>query len=396
MFRRILGTLTVFALVIAMAGCGGGQKTPQEYYDMGVRFLSEGNCEEAVLAFTALLEIEPNHVQALTGRGQALQQMGGEENLTSAEADYRAALAIDDSDEQIWLALADLLMETGSESDAKDLLAQTYEKFGTSEELSTQLTRLQNSGALEGEDLTRFGLVPHRTDDFQPVQLSDAEVTEITELLYTSYSQPIEVYQPGYVDYDCTAPEAENRALAFIMEPYNNSFNRYFSWDDIRRPYMEATDGNLIPADPLGQIPDSDGYNVYDIVPGTQTDWMLRNVYNVEPSHPASAVSLDTADFGPMLAYYYNGEYYCQQPYGIGDYMAADEHTLHDFTQGGDFLYLRLHIEPDYEFWQNAMYNPAPLDKWALLKKNTSDDRTVWSLCYLGGQPLEDISRFQT
>ena len=380
MFRRILGIVTAVALISVLVGCAGGQKTPQEYYDMGIRYLSEGDYEEAVLVFSALLEIEPNHVQALTGRGQALQHLGGAENLDFAQTDYRAALEIDDSDEQIWLALADLLLETGAESDAKDLLAQAYEKFGASDDLSGRIARLKESGALDGEDLSRFGLVADNTKDFQPSQLTEAETKEIIDLLRLSY--------PGY---DCTDPEAEKRAIDFLLEPYHNVFSLYFPTDEIHTPFVDSgNDDEPVLPDPLGQIP-INMFSIYDIAPGMRVDWLLQNVYNVEPSHPASAVRIETTDFDDKFYYYYNEEYYIQQPYGIGSDPDFTEYTLHDIMGSEDFLYLRFHSE--WEDWIDPS-EVEEYDNWALLKKNTAGGRTVWSLCWKGDQPIEDISRF--
>ena len=41
--------------------------TWQEQYDLGVRYLSEGNYEEAILAFTAAIEIDPKRAEAYEG-----------------------------------------------------------------------------------------------------------------------------------------------------------------------------------------------------------------------------------------------------------------------------------------------------------------------------------------
>ena len=72
----------VLAVVLLAAACSGasstenGEKEPdkkswQDYYDLGVRYLSEGNYEEAIIAFTAALEIDPSRPEAYVGRGDA-------------------------------------------------------------------------------------------------------------------------------------------------------------------------------------------------------------------------------------------------------------------------------------------------------------------------------------
>ena len=49
---------TLLAMILVLSACGG-QGSWQEQYDLGVRYLTEGNYEEAILAFTAAIEIDP-------------------------------------------------------------------------------------------------------------------------------------------------------------------------------------------------------------------------------------------------------------------------------------------------------------------------------------------------
>ena len=55
----------VLMLMILLTACGQNAKTKwQEQYDLGVRYLSEGNYEEAIIAFTAAIEIDPKRYEA--------------------------------------------------------------------------------------------------------------------------------------------------------------------------------------------------------------------------------------------------------------------------------------------------------------------------------------------
>ena len=52
--------LLLLILVILLCSCSKSLTTQwQEEYDLGVRYLSEGNYEEAVISFTAAIEIAP-------------------------------------------------------------------------------------------------------------------------------------------------------------------------------------------------------------------------------------------------------------------------------------------------------------------------------------------------
>ena len=62
--KRVLPILLV---ILLLCGCGESPKTWQEEYDLGVRYLSEGNYEEAILAFEAAIEIDPKRAEAYLG-----------------------------------------------------------------------------------------------------------------------------------------------------------------------------------------------------------------------------------------------------------------------------------------------------------------------------------------
>ena len=67
----------LLALLCGLSGCGCSAQpaasvlTWQEQYDLGVRFLSEGNYEEAIIAFTAAIEIDPKQPEGYLGLADA-------------------------------------------------------------------------------------------------------------------------------------------------------------------------------------------------------------------------------------------------------------------------------------------------------------------------------------
>lgn len=73
--------------------------TWQSQYDLGVRYLSNGNYEEAILAFTAAIEIDPKNAEIYEQRGNAYWELarsaqGGEqaEAYRCAAEDYESAM----------------------------------------------------------------------------------------------------------------------------------------------------------------------------------------------------------------------------------------------------------------------------------------------------------------
>ena len=51
----------------------------QAKYDLGVRYLSEGNYEEAILAFTAAIEIDPKRPEAYKQLAEVYYELGEDE-----------------------------------------------------------------------------------------------------------------------------------------------------------------------------------------------------------------------------------------------------------------------------------------------------------------------------
>jgi hypothetical protein len=139
-------SLVVFVIALICVGlCACGQKnvaessatTWQEQYDLGVRYLSEGNYQEAIIAFTAAIEIDPKQAPAYVGRGDAY--CGAAKNMTDdatseyyekAVADYKTAAELGDTSaadklEEITL----LLQQLNANEQASSLLQPLFELF---------------------------------------------------------------------------------------------------------------------------------------------------------------------------------------------------------------------------------------------------------------------------
>ena len=74
-----------------------------------MRYLSDGNYEEAILAFTAAIKIDPKCPENYIGRGAAYIGLGETaENLAAAQADYEKAIELDSTIMAAYLGLADV------------------------------------------------------------------------------------------------------------------------------------------------------------------------------------------------------------------------------------------------------------------------------------------------
>lgn len=133
--------LLVILLALAMlAGCASSNASAAlKEYDLGVRYLSEGNYEEAVISFTKAIEIDEKYADAYLGRAQAYESLGTEDYLVNARQYYAA----------------DIYWEQGKAKQAEQILNDALASLGGDEMLSDKPAQLQgatSSGTSTGSE----------------------------------------------------------------------------------------------------------------------------------------------------------------------------------------------------------------------------------------------------
>ena len=143
--KRLTAGILSLVMLLVLCGCGkkDGGTTWQEQYDLGVRYLSDGNYEEAIIAFTAAIEIDPKRAEAYIGRGSAYIGTGETaENLAAAQADYEKAIELDGTNAEAYLGLADVYIRQGEYDEAANLLELGLEAVGEDAEIAAALEEL--------------------------------------------------------------------------------------------------------------------------------------------------------------------------------------------------------------------------------------------------------------
>ena len=120
--KRIKMMCVLLALLGLLSACSAHsvdaeeQSAPtwQSRYDLGVRYLSDGNYEEAILAFTAAIEIDPKNAQAYEQRGDAYWELAQSadgskqtEAYRSAAEDYESAMQWGSETDELYRRAAD-------------------------------------------------------------------------------------------------------------------------------------------------------------------------------------------------------------------------------------------------------------------------------------------------
>lgn len=142
--KRILTTFLFLAMMLEPCACGQKTLTWQEQYDLGVRYLSEGNYKEAIIAFTAAIEIDPKQGPVYVGRGDAYILSGEtEENLIAAQADYEMAIELDETNADAYLGLADVYIRRGDYDKSLEILQLGLEKTDGNLEISDKIAEME-------------------------------------------------------------------------------------------------------------------------------------------------------------------------------------------------------------------------------------------------------------
>lgn len=144
--KRLTAGILSLVMLLALCGCGkkDGGATWQEQYDLGVRYLSDGNYEEAIIAFTAAIEIDPKRAEAYAGRGDAyLGQGTADEYLSAAFNDFETALSLDDTNADAYLGMAEVYIARKQFDEAMEILRQGVEKTGD-QRLTDRLAELED------------------------------------------------------------------------------------------------------------------------------------------------------------------------------------------------------------------------------------------------------------
>ena len=169
--------VVVLCFLILLTACssqvGGGTVSSghgsswEELYNTGMRFLSEGNYEQAIIAFTSSIEIEEKHAEVYIGRGDAY--VGAAKN-TAAEAensdslpdkavslcqsaveDYRQAIDLDPATPETYYKAAEACEWMGDIDAATDILERGF-RATSNQTLQNYLEVLQAGGR---DDLLR-------------------------------------------------------------------------------------------------------------------------------------------------------------------------------------------------------------------------------------------------
>lgn len=225
--------LTLLLALCLLCGCGAAAEPWKEQYDLGIRYLSEQNYSEAILAFTAAIEVDPNRPELYIGRARAYVASGEtEENLAAALADYEKAQELGYTAADLWLGLADIYIRQGDYDKALEILQEGLEATGGDASIQAKIDEMESGTITDSSGRQR----KHTTYD------SDGNLLQYTLFFYSETGEITE-----QITYDATDfPVSSSENLVDENGVYIT--NSYFYIKHIN------ADGTVTPVqDPAGQ-----------------------------------------------------------------------------------------------------------------------------------------------
>ena len=271
--KKRIAFYILIVLILLFSACGKTTEEKwQEQYDLGQQYLLEENYEEAIVAFTAAIEIEPNQTGAYIGRGNAYVLSGEtEEHLAQALADYQRVLELN---VEAYLGIADVYIRQGDYEAALDILNEGLEKMGGNEEISAKIAEIESGNITDSSGNAR------RMSSYAPSG---------TLMWYHEYTYDGEGRQSSVTSYDADGNQTghvdlsyNDEGLPLVSRVYHGDdgavgrwvFERDDSGNAIREEVYEA-DGSLSDSfihqyDTNGNLVYSENYNSNGELSGTE------------------------------------------------------------------------------------------------------------------------------
>ena len=344
--------LLPFLLIIAigLGACSQNQEAQwQEQYDLGIRYLSEGNYEEAIIAFTTAIEIDPKMSETYLALGNLYIELGDYEAAAkileqgvSNTNDTSLQELLDDVKKLVSIDFDNLVSDAFSYIDAGESSSFEYHipKINIDDAAIAQLNQEIYAG-LEydhiASDIAAYGFADHSASYQWSVNgsiLSLVTKTDNTMAAWTEYS----VYNISILDGTEITDEELVSSVGLSMDDYyikveqalgskywegwdraneqflNNSFCEMFnaqlentiSEENVRKalPYLN-TEGQLCIIVPIYSMAGADYYyhelNLSDftLIPdykdGVETQTAMINISQEE----AYQIACDYWDFTP-------------------------------------------------------------------------------------------------
>lgn len=124
----------------------------QTQYELGEQYLEEADYEQAVVAFTAAIEIEPEETDAYLGRAEAYIGLNDDESLEAALTDCRTVIDLDGTKTQAYISASEVYIIREEYEEAQSVLEEGLARNPEDEDLADALEEAED--LIEEAELT--------------------------------------------------------------------------------------------------------------------------------------------------------------------------------------------------------------------------------------------------
>ena len=382
---KMSAVVLMLVLVSGLCACKSTEAKWQEQYDLGMKYVSEGNYEEAIIAFAAAIEIDPNNADAYIGRADAYmvwadtERSGGEitdeimDWYQLAEADYLSVLEADPENAEIYKKLFELYRNTGDMDKAADILQEGIDACGSDEDLLSLAEELgyelDESGRLVSEEEKLAAMTPSEQVEYyldkeeageflfpENITLFGQDIHEMTleDVLMLAWTNNLD--NPNYLILDSyadgsghqwrtvrynstTAPSGWSNIFAFQEQEFWEAGYTCFQQLNFGTARNYEVREKLAPGIPMG---------MFDLCTGDSLETALAKMgFENAEQIAAAALQMDRESDAVLIERGYSGEELEALPAGTKcyDFMVLEMQT----DSGSEEQFLTLDIRPYYK-----------------------------------------------
>lgn len=329
--RLLTLALTVLLLCMVLAGCGEKPLTLDEQLELGVRYLNDLDYENAVIAFTAAIELDGQNPQAYAGLYMAYTAL---DNTQKAEETLATAMAANVSDEEIlnWVKMMEISNSNLADSDDSTLMPRQNTE-NLSERETQDLIDAQRS---------------FFTDEIVP---GSEEYENLRNFLYEFWYKCSRFGEGTIYDYRGTIEEntvhGDNLLKCILSSPLGYSTVTTLRWE-----------GN----DPLRK------FETYLIADKTSVEWVMENIFNCTQTD-IEAMEAPILNNEDPYRYFYDGNFFCQG----GEGGTILEIYIENVSQARSYYFVQYTIR---------MFEEIDKTYLSVLRLKDIDGAFYWSLYY--------------
>ena len=382
---KMSAVVLMLVLVSGLCACKSTEAKWQEQYDLGMKYVSEGNYEEAIIAFAAAIEIDPNNADAYIGRADAYmvwadtERSGGEitdeimDWYQLAEADYLSVLEAEPENAEIYKKLFELYRNTGDMDKAADILQEGIDACGSDEDLLSLAEELgyelDESGRLVSEEEKLAAMTPSEQVEYyldkeeageflfpENITLFGQDIHEMTleDVLMlagtNNWDNPNYLILDSYADgsghqwrtvryNSTTAPSGWSNIFAFQEQEFWEAGYTCFQQLSFGTARNYEVREKLAPGIPMG---------MFDLCTGDSLETALAKMgFENAEQIAAAALQMDRESDAVLIDRGYSGEELEALPAGTKcyDFMVLEMQT----DSGSEEQFLTLDIRPYYK-----------------------------------------------